>query len=142
VSSVSQVEAIQEQVQTEFQQYLSESVPDHADRLTRLLLKLPPLNALQASVMEELFFAGLIGNVQIDSIIPYILRMETAEYNSQLSSSCMTLPTVTSALNSQAGEMSGLTNDSSSLLGSHVDASTAASYLVTQAAVSSEDINS
>jgi hypothetical protein len=33
--------------------------------------------------MEELFFAGLIGNVQIDSIIPYILRMETAEYNAQ-----------------------------------------------------------
>ena len=34
--------------------------------------------------MEELFFAGLIGNVQIDNIIPYILRMETAEYNSQV----------------------------------------------------------
>jgi hypothetical protein len=34
--------------------------------------------------MEELFFAGLIGSVQIDSIIPYILRMETAEYNSQM----------------------------------------------------------
>uniref|UniRef100_Q26622-2 Isoform 2 of Orphan steroid hormone receptor 2 n=1 Tax=Strongylocentrotus purpuratus TaxID=7668 RepID=Q26622-2 len=35
-----------------------------------------------AAIMEELFFAGLIGNVQIDSIIPYILRMETADYNS------------------------------------------------------------
>jgi len=34
--------------------------------------------------MEELFFAGLIGNVQIDSIIPYILRMETAEYSSHM----------------------------------------------------------
>ncbi len=34
--------------------------------------------------MEELFFAGLIGSVQIDSIIPYILRMETAEYSSQM----------------------------------------------------------
>ena len=37
--------------------------------------------------MEELFFAGLIGNVQIDNIIPYILRMETAEYNSQMGGS-------------------------------------------------------
>ena len=53
-------------------------------RLTKLLLRLPPLHALSPSVMEELFFAGLIGNVQIDSIIPYILRMETAEYNSQM----------------------------------------------------------
>lgn len=34
--------------------------------------------------MEELFFSGLIGSVQIDSIIPYILRMETAEYNLQM----------------------------------------------------------
>jgi len=29
--------------------------------------------------MEELFFAGLIGNVQIDSVIPYIMKMEMVE---------------------------------------------------------------
>lgn len=63
-----------------------ESHPDNSDRLAKLLLRLPPLQALQASIMEELFFAGLIGNVQIDSIIPYILRMETAEYNTQMAS--------------------------------------------------------
>lgn len=68
------------------QQYLHESHPDSPDRLAKLLLRLPPLQALQANVMEELFFAGLIGSVQIDSIIPYILRMETAEYNSQMAS--------------------------------------------------------
>ena len=34
--------------------------------------------------MEELFFAGLIGNVQIDSVIPYILRMEADEYRVSL----------------------------------------------------------
>lgn len=39
---------------------------------------------MSAAVMEELFFAGLIGNVQIDSIIPYILRMETTDYNTQV----------------------------------------------------------
>ena len=44
--------------------------------------------------MEELFFAGLIGNVQIDSIIPYILRMETAEYNSQMASQGLLQTTV------------------------------------------------
>lgn len=31
--------------------------------------------------MEELFFTGLIGNVEIDSIIPYILRLDTTDYN-------------------------------------------------------------
>lgn len=41
----------------------------------RLLLRLPPLRALEPQVLEELFFAGLIGQVQIDSVIPYILRM-------------------------------------------------------------------
>lgn len=45
------------------------------DFFCRLLLRLPPLRALEPSVVEELFFAGLIGQVQIDSVVPYILRM-------------------------------------------------------------------
>ncbi|KAG2460042.1 NR2C2 protein, partial [Polypterus senegalus] len=49
-----------------------------------LLLRLPALRLMSAAITEELFFAGLIGNVQIDSIIPYILKMETADYNSQI----------------------------------------------------------
>ncbi|KAL4227065.1 Nuclear receptor subfamily 2 group C member 2 [Mactra antiquata] len=84
--NISHIEKFQERIQKELQQYLHESHPDSPDRLAKLLLRLPPLHALQANIMEELFFAGLIGNVQIDSIIPYILRMETAEYNSQMAS--------------------------------------------------------
>ncbi|XP_045165638.1 nuclear receptor subfamily 2 group C member 2-like [Mercenaria mercenaria] len=84
--NIAQIEKFQERIQKELQQYLQESHPDSPDRLAKLLLRLPPLQALQANIMEELFFAGLIGNVQIDSIIPYILRMETAEYNSQMAS--------------------------------------------------------
>lgn len=38
---------------------------------------------MSGAITEELFFAGLIGNVQIDSIIPYILKMESTDYNSQ-----------------------------------------------------------
>ena len=52
-------------------------------RLSRLLLRLPALRLISACVTEELFFTGLIGNVQIDSIIPYILKMESTDYNSQ-----------------------------------------------------------
>ena len=92
--NVQQIEKFQERVQKEFQQYLLESHPNSPERLSKLLLRLPPLQALQANIMEELFFAGLIGNVQIDSIIPYILRMETAEYNSQMASQGLLQTTV------------------------------------------------
>lgn len=53
-------------------------------RLARILMRLPALRLMSSSITEELFFTGLIGNVPIDSIIPYILKMETAEYNSQI----------------------------------------------------------
>lgn len=53
-------------------------------RLARILVRLPALRLMSSSVTEELFFTGLIGNVSIDSIIPYILKMETAEYNGQI----------------------------------------------------------
>jgi len=69
----------------ELQDYAISTYPNQTDRLSKLLLRLPALRLLQPSVMEELFFAGLIGNVQIDSIIPYILRMESAEYAAQMS---------------------------------------------------------
>lgn len=55
----------------------------HSARLSKLLLRLPALRLISATVTEELFFSGLIGNVQIDSIIPYILKMESTDYNSQ-----------------------------------------------------------
>ena len=50
-------------------------------RLSCLLLLLPTLRTLSASATEELFFVGLIGSVQIDSIIPYILRMDSSEFS-------------------------------------------------------------
>ena len=75
-----QLEKFQEKAQHQLQEYVVTSYPAQADRLCKLLLRLPALRLLNPSIMEELFFAGLIGNVQIDSIIPYILRMETAEY--------------------------------------------------------------
>lgn len=49
---------------------------DWEQRLPRLLLRLSAVRALRPALTEELFFAGLIGSVRIDSILPYILRME------------------------------------------------------------------
>ncbi|XP_072257368.1 nuclear receptor subfamily 2 group C member 1 isoform X2 [Pyxicephalus adspersus] len=84
LENVSQIERLQEKAYTEFQDYVTRMYPDDTYRLSRLLLRLPALRLMSAAVMEELFFAGLIGNVQIDSIIPYILRMETTDYNTQI----------------------------------------------------------
>lgn len=55
-----------------------------SSRLSRLLLRLPALRLMNATITEELFFKGLIGNVRIDSVIPHILKMEPADYNSQI----------------------------------------------------------
>ncbi|XP_070803388.1 nuclear receptor subfamily 2 group C member 1 isoform X4 [Pituophis catenifer annectens] len=84
LENVVQIEKFQEKAYMEFQDYVMKVYPDDTYRLSRLLLRLPALRLMSAAITEELFFAGLIGNVQIDSIIPYILRMETADYNSQI----------------------------------------------------------
>ncbi|KAM4676280.1 nuclear receptor subfamily 2 group C member 1 [Discoglossus pictus] len=84
LENVTHIEKLQEKAYMEFQDYVTKTYPDDTYRLSRLLLRLPALRLMSAAITEELFFAGLIGNVQIDSIIPYILRMETADYNSQI----------------------------------------------------------
>ncbi|XP_073507787.1 nuclear receptor subfamily 2 group C member 1 isoform X2 [Phyllobates terribilis] len=84
LENASNIVKLQEKAYMEFQDYVTKTYPDDTYRLSRLLLRLPALRLMSAAVMEELFFAGLIGNVQIDSIIPYILRMENTDYNSQI----------------------------------------------------------
>ncbi|CAL9702603.1 unnamed protein product [Knipowitschia caucasica] len=78
-----QIEKYQEKALMELQDYVQKTYPEDTYRLTRILTRLPALRLMNPSITEELFFTGLIGNVSIDSIIPYILKMETAEYNSQ-----------------------------------------------------------
>ncbi|XP_037539885.1 nuclear receptor subfamily 2 group C member 2 [Nematolebias whitei] len=87
VDSSGQIEKFQEKALMELQDYVQKTYPDDIYRLTRILTRLPALRLMNSSITEELFFTGLIGNVSIDSIIPYILKMETAEYNSQDSDS-------------------------------------------------------
>uniref|UniRef100_A0A8C2A6P3 Nuclear receptor subfamily 2, group C, member 2 n=1 Tax=Cyprinus carpio TaxID=7962 RepID=A0A8C2A6P3_CYPCA len=86
LSSCSHIEKFQEKAQMELRDYVQKTYPDDTYRLARILLRLPALRLMSSSITEELFFTGLIGNVPIDSIIPYILKMETADYNSQITS--------------------------------------------------------
>lgn len=74
-----EVEQLQERTHLQLSQYeLQRGLP--MSRVSRLLLRLPSLRALNPVTMEEVFFSGLIGNVQIDAIIPYILKMESSDY--------------------------------------------------------------
>lgn len=84
LKSKTQIQKFRSKALNEFREYEERIYLEDPERLTNLLLKLPAIRGMDGSVTEELFFAGLIGNVQIDSIIPYILRMETAEYTSGL----------------------------------------------------------
>ncbi|XP_018410728.1 PREDICTED: nuclear receptor subfamily 2 group C member 2 [Nanorana parkeri] len=84
LSSTAQIEKFQEKAQMELQDYVQKTYPDDTYRLARILVRLPALRLMNSSITEELFFTGLIGSVPIDSIIPYILKMETAEYNGQI----------------------------------------------------------
>ena len=83
-STSRQVERFQEKAVKELRAYVTQTWNEVAEeRFPRLLLRLPPLRSLQPGLMEELFFAALIGTVHIDSVIPYILRMDSTEYNGQ-----------------------------------------------------------
>lgn len=84
IDNTLQIERFQEKAYMELQDYVTKTYPEDTYRLSKLLLRLPALRLMSAAVTEELFFAGLIGNVQIDSIIPYILKMESTDYNSQV----------------------------------------------------------
>ena len=89
---------IQERLQREFVDVLSDSAQkggtyqSAGSRAARLTLRLLPLKTFVSTTMEELFFAGLIGNVQIDNIIPYILQMETPGYNSHVIGQVLSVP--------------------------------------------------
>ncbi|XP_059916232.1 nuclear receptor subfamily 2 group C member 1 isoform X1 [Gadus macrocephalus] len=83
IDNILQIERFQEKAYMELQDYVTKCYPEDTYRLSKLLMRLPALRLMSAAVTEELFFAGLIGNVQIDSIIPYILKMESTDYNSQ-----------------------------------------------------------
>lgn len=75
VTSKKQIEKLQEKSFQGLRSYLNGILPGDNDRFPRLLLRLRPLRAMDSSILEELFFQALIGQVQIDSVIPYILRM-------------------------------------------------------------------
>ncbi|KAJ6218507.1 hypothetical protein RDWZM_009664 [Blomia tropicalis] len=83
-----QIERFQDMCALELRNYVNGMSVNEStdDRYSKLILRLIPLRSLLPSLTEELFFSGLIGNVQIDSIIPYILKMDANEFTNQFAS--------------------------------------------------------
>jgi len=81
------VESLQDKAVAELEDFSSKRQPGDRNRFPRLLLLLSPLRSLHPETIEDLFFSGLIGNIQIDSVIPYILKMEPKEYQNHLGGS-------------------------------------------------------
>ena len=80
------VEQLQDKAVAELEDATLKKHPGDRNRFPRLLLQLSPLRSLHSETLEDLFFSGLIGNIQIDSVIPYILKMEPKEYQNHLGS--------------------------------------------------------
>lgn len=79
------IERIQEIVLIHMKNYIRQKTSNNrdngsscisiGDRMSKLLLKLLALRALDPEIIEDLFFTNLIGQVQIESVIPYILKL-------------------------------------------------------------------
>lgn len=54
---------------------------DDETRYPKLLLKLPLLRALDPEIIEDLFFPNLMGQIKIDIVIPYILKLSNGIKN-------------------------------------------------------------
>ncbi|XP_011201916.2 nuclear hormone receptor HR78 isoform X2 [Bactrocera dorsalis] len=72
------VRRVQLYVLSSFRKHIASQLDDEQqaeERFSTLIITLLPLAALESDVIEELFFSNLIGQVQIDNMIPYILTL-------------------------------------------------------------------
>jgi len=74
------MERYQQRCVQELHEYDTQNFPDGCTRPSLLCLSLASVRLLSPTIIEELFFAGLIGSVEIGSIIPYIMRLDAVEY--------------------------------------------------------------
>jgi len=68
-------------VLTSFRAYYESGNKRTDGRFAKILLRTVSLRSFPADLLEELFFSGLIGDVKIESVIPYVLNMEVVDGN-------------------------------------------------------------
>merc|ERR1719219_1928696 len=79
------IEQLQEKSQCALEEYCRTQYPNQPTRFGKLLLRLPSLRTVSASVIEQLFFVRLLGKVTTETIIKDMLL--TGNFNFNFSSS-------------------------------------------------------
>ena len=74
------IETLQEKTQCALEDYTKTQYPNQPTRFGKLLLRLPSLRTISASVVEQLFFVRLVGKTPIETLIRDMLMSGTA-YN-------------------------------------------------------------
>lgn len=69
LSDPSHVETLQEKAQVALTEYERSQYPAQPQRFGRLLLRLPALRAVPASLISQLFFMRLVGKTPIETLI-------------------------------------------------------------------------
>jgi len=72
-------EAISDKALTELRDEAKTRETGLETRYSKILLRLSPLRSLHEDVFEEIFFGGLIGNVQVETVVPILLKMNDNE---------------------------------------------------------------
>uniref|UniRef100_A0A1I8EZT5 Uncharacterized protein n=1 Tax=Wuchereria bancrofti TaxID=6293 RepID=A0A1I8EZT5_WUCBA len=76
LNDVIRVETIQEKVQSALEEYCRTQKQLQIGRFGRLLLRLPSLRSISASVIEQLFFVKLVGETPIEFLLRDMLRTQ------------------------------------------------------------------
>ena len=63
------IEQLQEKSQCALEEYCRTQYPNQPTRFGKLLLRLPSLRTVSASVIEQLFFVRLVGKTPIETLI-------------------------------------------------------------------------
>ncbi|XP_029142131.1 nuclear receptor subfamily 2 group F member 6 [Protobothrops mucrosquamatus] len=69
LSDSAHVESLQEKAQVALTEYVRSQYPSQPQRFGRLLLRLPALRAVPASLISQLFFMRLVGKTPIETLI-------------------------------------------------------------------------
>lgn len=69
LSDPAHVESLQEKAQVALTEYVRAQYPSQPQRFGRLLLRLPALRAVPASLISQLFFMRLVGKTPIETLI-------------------------------------------------------------------------
>lgn len=69
LSDPAHVESLQERAQVALTEYVRAQYPSQPQRFGRLLLRLPALRAVPASLISQLFFMRLVGKTPIETLI-------------------------------------------------------------------------